>query len=203
MFRPDLFTSSGFCYSTVLADPPWKFSAGGDRAASMHYDVMPLLDIKSLPVSSICAPDAALFLWATSPLLPSALEVVDAWGFTYKSCLTWVKLSKTGSYLHMGTGYWVRSSHEFLIFATRGSPSCVFKGQRSVFSAPVRGHSRKPDCVYDVVEAMRPQGGYVELFARQSIRPGWDSWGNEARKFGSALQGDHVLRPLSRLVCKR
>jgi N6-adenosine-specific RNA methylase IME4 len=85
-----------------------------DRAADNHYPTSPLEEIKALSVLSLAAPDCVLFLWATVPMLPQALEVMTAWGFTYKSNFAWAKN-------RMGTGYWNRNKHELLLIGTCGS----------------------------------------------------------------------------------
>jgi hypothetical protein len=105
-------------YGVIYADPPWRFEpysrvTGMDRAAESHYPTSPLAEIKALDVESIAAADCVLFLWATAPMLPQAIEVMEAWGFTYKSCAVWSKD-------RIGTGYWYRNKHEILLVGTRG-----------------------------------------------------------------------------------
>jgi hypothetical protein len=105
-------------YGTILADPPWRFEpysrvTGMDRAAENHYPTSPLAEIRALDVESIAAADCVLFLWATAPMLPHAIEVMEVWGFTYKTCAVWSKD-------RIGTGYWFRNKHEILLVGTRG-----------------------------------------------------------------------------------
>ena len=83
-------------YSIIYADPPWHYETyskkGQGRAAESHYPTMSLEDIKSLPVSKIAEKDCALFLWATFPCLQEALQVIEAWGFRYKTvAFVWIK----------------------------------------------------------------------------------------------------------------
>ncbi len=166
-------------YRVLYADPPWFFECrklGNARLVENHYPTMPVEDICALDMKSIAANDAVLFLWTTNPTVPEALRVIEAWGFEYKTNLAWVKDS-------IGMGYYVRNRHELLLVATRGTLMRPPDSARpdSVIEAPRGRHSEKPKSVYDTIEAMYPEGPYVELFARNA-RDGWDSWGNEAPK---------------------
>lgn len=102
-----------FGYGLIMADPAWKFnnwSAKGEhKNASAKYDCMPLSAIKALPVNMLAAGDCVLWLWATNPMLPDAIDVMRAWGFNYVTAGTWVKTTVTGKPF-FGTGYWLRSS---------------------------------------------------------------------------------------------
>jgi N6-adenosine-specific RNA methylase IME4 len=165
-------------YPILLADPPWKYEAydlasGMERAAEVHYPTMATEEICALPIADLALPDAALFLWTTSPHLQSAFRVLDAWGFEYRTNIVWVKDQP-------GLGYWVRNQHELLLVAARRSMRSPPERMRppSLISAPRREHSRKPDETYELIERMYPELPKVELFARQA-RPGWDVWGNE------------------------
>ena len=96
-------------YSAILGDPPWQFATysakGKGRSAEAHYDCMAPADIKALPVAEWAAPDCALFLWATDPSLPQALDVIASWGFIYKTvAFTWVKTTKDGAGFPIGCG---------------------------------------------------------------------------------------------------
>jgi N6-adenosine-specific RNA methylase IME4 len=165
-------------YAVLYADPPWHFEvyneeSGVERAAGNHYFTMPLNEICALPVLSLAAPDAVLFMWTTAPHLRESFDVLAAWGFEYKTNIVWVKDK-------IGLGYFVRNQHELLLVATRGdmpSPSPANRPS-SVIDAPRREHSRKPDEAYALIERMYPELPKIELFARKA-RPGWDAWGNE------------------------
>jgi N6-adenosine-specific RNA methylase IME4 len=166
-------------YPVLLADPPWPFAAyaaesGLARSAEAHYPTLSIKDICTLPVANLSTPDAALFLWTTAPHLPNGLRVMDAWGFTYRSNVVWVKDA-------IGLGYWVRNQHELLLIGARGKMRSPPVGTRrsSVITSPRREHSRKPDEAYELIEAMYPDLPKLELFAR-SPRSGWHRWGNEA-----------------------
>jgi N6-adenosine-specific RNA methylase IME4 len=178
-------------FAAICADPPWTFKTWSDtrqtRAAANHYDVMSLDDIGALPVGDLAKDDAALFLWATNPMLPQALNVMEAWGFTYKTvAFTWAKTTKKtdrswAPKWHIGLGYWTRANTESCLLGVRGNPKRVSQAVRQLIVAPLREHSRKPDEFFAGVEALVP-GPYLELFSRQS-RPGWSCWGNETTKF--------------------
>ncbi|WP_147307881.1 MT-A70 family methyltransferase [Fulvimarina endophytica] len=164
-------------YGVILADPPWRFETysritGMDRSADNHYPTSSTDDICALPVPA--ARDAVLFLWATAPMLPDALRVVDAWGFSYRSHLIWNKD-------RIGTGYWSRNKHEPLLIATRGAIPAPAMGTQSpsVIDARVGPHSAKPDAFHEIIEGYFPNLPKLEMFARRA-RPGWDRWGAEA-----------------------
>ena len=169
-------------YGVIYADPPWRFEpysrlTGMDRDPSNHYPVMSLAGIKALDVAGIAASDSALFLWATAPLLPEALEVMAAWGFGYRTNFVWAKDRP-------GTGYWARNQHELLLVGVRGDVPAAAPGSQwsSLIPAPVGEHSRKPDAARRMIEAYFPTLPKVELFARGEGRPGWSTWGNEAER---------------------
>ncbi len=156
----------------VYADPPWQYgNTAGASAAEDEYPTMPLADICALQVPA--TKDAVLFLWATSPLLPEALQVVNAWGFTYKGSMVWDK--------DMGTGNWVLNAHELLLIAVRGDMPCPAPANRpkSVIHAPRGKHSAKPEAFAEAIDRMFPGLPKVEMFARQA-REGWTVWGNQA-----------------------
>ena len=175
-------------YRVILADPPWQFEnwseAGEEKNAAAHYDCMSLDELKALRIGSgldfVCAPDCAMLMWATFPLLPDALELLDDWGFAYKSGGAWGKLTKHGK-VAFGPGYLYRSAAEIWLLGTRGSPAVRSHSVRNLILEKRREHSRKPDRMYDDIEALF-DGPYLELFAR-ARRPGWDSAGREVGKF--------------------
>lgn len=161
--------------TVVLCDPPWKYEhqATPNRAIENKYPTMTLEELCEVDVDEWAAKDAALFMWATSPKLAEALELLDAWCFEYKTCAVWDKEV-------IGQGYWFRQQHELLLVGTRGSPRPPSASRRpsSVFRDKRRRHSEKPDCVHEALEAMFPKARKLELFARKP-RKGWAVWGNE------------------------
>jgi N6-adenosine-specific RNA methylase IME4 len=164
-------------YQVILADPPWRFEpysrdTGMDRAADNHYPTMTVEKLMALKAPA--TDDAVLFLWATVPMLLEAIDVLEAWGFEYKSHFVWEKD-------RIGTGYWNRNKHELLLVGTRGSIPAPAPGEQydSVIPANVGKHSAKPIAFAEMIEAMFPNLPAVEMFAR-APRLGWDTWGNEA-----------------------
>ena len=168
-------------YNTVYADPPWAYltwSAKG-RGKSPKYGTLSLDDIKALPVAVRCTADAVLVMWVIDTHLEMAFEVVEAWGFKFKTvCFTWAKTSADGSKFPIGTGFWTRANPEMALLATVGHPKRQDKGVPRLIIAPRREHSRKPDEAYERIERLVP-GPYLEMFSRND-RPGWDCWGWEA-----------------------
>ena len=163
----------------ILADPEWRFkpysaASGMDRAADNHYPTSETDVICARPVGDIAFDDCVLFLWATAPMLPDALRVMEAWGFAYKTHAIWFKDK-------IGTGYWFRNQHELLLVGTKGEIVAPAEGSQfvSVFGGVRTKHSAKPDCVYDMIERYFPNLPKAELNAR-SRRKGWIAWGNEA-----------------------
>jgi N6-adenosine-specific RNA methylase IME4 len=173
-------------YGTICADPPWAFKTrsekGMDRSPEQHYQTMTLADIAAMPVASLAAPDCALFMWCIDSLLPEAIEVGRAWGFTYKTVgFVWAKCSLDGAGWPIGTGYWTRANPELCLLFTRGAPKRLSASVRKLIVAPRREHSRKPDEARAAIERL-VAGPYLELFAREAA-PGWDAYGNEVGKF--------------------
>jgi len=170
-------------YNIIYADPPWSYRVwnkkGNGRTAENHYPTMGIKEICALPVANIAAKDSALFLWATYPNLPEAFEVINAWGFAYKTvAFTWVKTCRKSPGYFVSLGHWTRANAEICLLATKGRPRRISKSVRQLIVSPVRGHSQKPDETRArIVELM---GGLprVELFAREKS-DGWSAWGNE------------------------
>ena len=157
-------------FGTILVDPPWPLQ-GGEK----HYRTMSLARITALPVGALAARDAHLWLWTTNALLPKAYEVAEAWGFTVRSPLTWVKFR-----LGLGGRYQLRNATEQLLFCTRGRAPLGSRSQPTWFNAPVTEHSRKPAEQFAIIERVSP-GPYLELFARrrpESNQP-WAVWGDQ------------------------
>jgi N6-adenosine-specific RNA methylase IME4 len=134
---------------------------------------MSIEDICKLPVNSITTDDAILFLWVSTPMLEKGLRVLNAYGFSYRTSMVWVKPS-------IGPGQWVRQRHELLLIGIKGNIPTP-KGEDkpdSVIESPREEHSKKPDVVYEIIEKMYPELKKVELFCRIP-RNSWYSWGNE------------------------
>ena len=180
-------------FDFIMADCPWSFdnySAKGEaKNAKARYECMPLADIQRLPVMDLAKPDCALWMWATNPMLPQAIETLRSWGFTFVTSGTWGKTTRHGK-IAFGTGYALRCASEPFLIGKRGSP--VFtKSTRSFFHGMIRKHSQKPEEAYAIAEKMlnrkvhkEPQ--FLELFSRTN-RKGWTVFGDEIGKFGDAL----------------
>lgn len=173
-------------FPTILADPPWQFQNRTGKMAPEHrrlnrYSTMTLPEIMDLPVETAAADTAHLYLWVPNALLPEGLQVMSAWGFTYKSNIVWHKIRKDGGSDGRGVGFYFRNVTELVLFGVRGKNARTREaGRRQVnlFGTRKREHSRKPDEQYDIIESCSP-GPYLELFAR-GTRPGWAMWGNQA-----------------------
>jgi N6-adenosine-specific RNA methylase IME4/ParB-like chromosome segregation protein Spo0J len=164
-------------YPVLYVDPPWRYehAESESRAIENQYPTMSLDDIKAMPLDDIAFADCVLFMWATSPKLAEAFEVLHAWGFSYRTCAVWDKQK-------IGMGYYFRQQHELLLVAVRGTPPTPAPADRpsSVFSYPRGEHSAKPHEVYELIEAMYPSLPKLEMFCR-SPRAGWGVWGNQAK----------------------
>lgn len=176
-------------FSTILADPPWRFENRTGKMAPEHkrlarYGTMTLDEICSLPVASVAADTAHLYLWVPNALLPEGLAVLSAWGFTYKTNLVWHKVRKDGGPDGRGVGFYFRNTTELLLFGVRGKNARTLapgRSQVNIIRAMKREHSRKPDETYDLIERCS-SGPYLELFAR-GTRPNWSVWGNQAEEY--------------------
>lgn len=162
----------------LYADPPWAFNNSGfNQSAAQKYPTLSIEDICKYSdgeksVRQLAKEkESVLFLWVPEALVPEGLEVVKAWGFAYKAQMVWKKDRAPG------IGWWVNSKHELLFIGAKGTELHPAIKYDSVFEAPVTAHSKKPELVYEMIEAMYT-GPYIELFAR-NLRNGWESWGNE------------------------
>ena len=176
--------ASGRQFGTILADPPWRFMNRTGKMAPEHrrllrYSTMKLEDIVALPVKQCALQESHLYMWVPNALVLEGLEVMKAWGYTYKTNLVWYKIRKDGGPDGRGVGFYFRNVTELVLFGTRGSLRTLEPGRRQVniIRSRKREHSRKPDELYDVIEACSP-GPYLELFARHP-RDGWTQWGDE------------------------
>lgn len=178
--------TNGQKFSTIYADPPWRFSNRTGKVAPEHkrlnrYETMELEDIKALPVADIASDKSHLYMWVPNALLPEGLEVMKAWGFEYKSNIVWEKVRKDGGPDGRGVGFYFRNVTEILLFGIRGDKNRTLAPARSqvnVIRTIKREHSRKPDEMIDLIERCSP-GPYLEMFARGD-REGWAMWGNQA-----------------------
>jgi N6-adenosine-specific RNA methylase IME4 len=160
-------------FTTVLADPPWDVQQRGSLGAAAHYNLMSVDAIKAIPVADLMTPNAHCWLWVTNATLRAGYDVMEAWGFTPRSPLTWIKPRFT-------LGNYLRNATEHLILGTRGNAPVRFRSQPTWMFAPLQEHSHKPEEQYAVIERVS-DGPDLELFARR--RPpsnaDWSVWGDE------------------------
>jgi N6-adenosine-specific RNA methylase IME4 len=181
-------------FGTILLDPPWRFTNRTGKVAPEHkrlrrYDTMTFDEIAALPVAALAQAKSHLYLWCPNALLYEALEIMKAWGFTYKTNIVWLKIRKDGGPDGRGVGFYFRNVTELLLFGVQGSLRTLASGRRQVnlIASRKREHSRKPYEVYDMIHACSP-GPYLELFAREPLPlPRWTQWGNEI--------GTYMLNP--------
>lgn len=176
-------------FSTVLADPPWRFQNRTGKMAPEHkrlnrYETMTLDEIKSLPVLPLLKDTAHCYLWVPNALLPEGIETLKAWGFHYKSNIIWHKVRKDGGPDGRGVGFYFRNTTEIVLFGVRGANARTLapgRSQVNIIRTQKREHSRKPDELYPLIERCSP-GPFLELFAR-GPRNGWEGWGNESTDY--------------------
>ena len=194
-------------FSTIVADPPWNYSRklsgggtsgyspvhpsrGGNRGAANHYATLTLEQLQTLPVKTVAADKSHLYLWTTSSFVVEAHELAEAWGFSPKVLVPWVKLkqrshsaiSEAGGNpyagVRMGMGLYIRHCAEFLLFSVRGKAPTLRKDQLGILFAPQGKHSEKPVQAYEMIERLSPSPR-LELFAR-APRDGYEVWGDQA-----------------------
>lgn len=173
-------------FATILADPPWQFTNRTGKMAPEHkrlnrYPTMTLSELCKLPVKEVSAETAHLYLWVPNALLKEGLEVMEKWGFTYKTNIIWQKVRKDGEPDGRGVGFYFRNTTEIILFGVKGKNARTLnpgRRQVNVIKSMKREHSRKPDEQYEIIESCS-WGPYLELFARGN-RENWIGWGNQA-----------------------
>jgi N6-adenosine-specific RNA methylase IME4 len=171
-------------FGTILIDPPWRFTNRTGKMAPEHkrlrrYATMSGDEIAALPIAALAKAKSHLYLWCPNALLYEALAIMQAWGFTYKTNIVWLKIRKDGGPDGRGVGFYFRNVTELLLFGVKGHLRTLAPGRRQVnlIASQKREHSRKPSEIYQLIEACSP-GPYLELFARQPM-PGWTQRGDE------------------------
>ena len=167
-------------YNIIYADPPWSYK---DKKCNgnceSHYNTMNIKDICKLPIRDITDKDCVLFLWVTYPMLKEGLELIEAWGFQYKTIgFQWIKQNKSGNGFFFGLGRWTRGNTECCLIAVKGKPKRVNNAVSQLVISPLEKHSKKPDIVREKIVELIGDLPRIELFARQTC-DGWDCWGNE------------------------
>lgn len=176
-------------FGAILADPPWEFKNKTGKIAPQHkknsrYKTLSLEDIKALPVERVLSKRSHLYLWVPNALIKEGLEVMDAWGFKYKTNLIWRKIRKDGGSDGRGVGFYFRNTTEIILFGVKGKNVRTRKlgrTQVNVIETRKREHSRKPDELYKIIENCS-WGPFLELFARGK-RKGWTNWGDQSKKY--------------------
>jgi len=173
-------------YDIIYADPPWSYrnkNTGGSMksGASAKYPTMSLEEIKNLPIKNISQKNAVLFLWVTVPLLPEGIQVLQQWGFKYKTMLTWRKI------MSLGLGFWFRGQTEHILMGVKGNVKAFRIQKANFYQCKSMRHSQKPQFFRDLIsEAAKKTFGeeakMLEMFARDSDEmdfEGWDKYGNQ------------------------
>jgi N6-adenosine-specific RNA methylase IME4 len=178
-------------YNLILADPAWKYrdkANAGKRGAEHKYACMTVEQIKALNVPAIAAPNCALFIWTTWPFMGDALQVIKAWGFTYKTCgFLWVKTNPKSGGIATGMGHYTRANTEPCLLAVRGKLKVIAHDVPQVLLAARAEHSVKPKHVHRRIVELYGDLPRIELFARDRFEK-WDVWGNE-------VESDITLEP--------
>ncbi len=199
-------------FSTIVADPPWDYSRklsgggtsgyspvhqsrGGSRGAANHYPTLTLEELQTLPVQSVAADRAHLYLWTTSSFVVEAHVLAESWGFSPKVLVPWIK-TKKNSHSHvlqsggdlyagvrMGMGLYIRHCAEFILFCVRGKSPTARNDVLGVLFAPQGKHSEKPSEAYNFIDRLSPPPR-LELFAREP-REGYQVWGNQVNDSSS------------------
>ena len=181
-------------YQIIYADPPWQYNKNANkkgRTVESHYSTMETKDICALKMDKISHKNCVLFVWCTFPKLLDGLEVIEKWGFVYKTCaFVWIKSNKNFNInqysflpndkvnLFFGMGMWTRANAEICLLATKGKPKRINTGIHQIIYSPLKKHSQKPDEGRNKIVQLMGDIPRIELFARKK-HDGWDSWGDE------------------------
>ena len=186
ILKVDIYTTDKK-YDIIYADPPWQYKVwskkGEGRSAESHYRTMSKQDLQNMGevIDKISSQNAVLFLWVTAPCLIEGIQLIEKWGFTYKTIgFTWIKKNKKADSLFWGMGYYTRANAELCLLATKGKPlPRKAKNVHQVIMSKIEQHSKKPaDARTRIVELFGNNVTKIELFARQ-YSDGWDCWGDE------------------------
>lgn len=198
-------------WDIIYIDPPWRYYRGDTKAgytdysgaAEHHYPTMSEEEICALPIRSIMSKQSVVFMWATGPMLASAIRVLDAWNLWYRGVTyVWVKTKQDGTPMGaFGTiPTFTKPKTEFVLAATinkraRPFPITTIKQDQLVY-APRTRHSEKPQEVRRRIVELCGDRSRIEMFARTRVT-GWDAWGNEITEDQHAgkklLEGDALI----------
>ena len=168
-------------YNIIYSDPAWNYEnwgEGASRNVKEKYKTMSMEEIWKLPVKNIADENCILFIWVTFPNLQEGLDVIKAWGFTYKTLgFSWLKLNKKNGKLFFGIGHYTKSNCEVCLIGVKGKPKIIDDTISSAIISPRQEHSKKPNIIRDKIVQLCGDLPRIELFARQKI-PKWDCWGD-------------------------
>lgn len=177
-------------YEVIYADPPWSYEdkmKGHTFSLEYEYETQDINWIRGLPISMLAAKDCVLFMWATSPLLPEAFEVIKSWGFEYKTvAFVWNKVSNKGKDIS-NIGHWTMGNVEMCLLSIKGKPKRIRKDIKQYVKAVRTVHSRKPVVVRERIVQLMGDVPRIELFARGAPE-GWDVFGNEVPEYTERLE---------------
>ena len=177
-------------YKIIYADPAWEYddkALAGNRGAGCKYDLISIEDLKELPVNEISDDDSVLFMWVTFPKIQEGLDLIESWGFEYKTvAFTWIKKAGNGTNF-IGMGRWTRSNAEIVLLGTKGKPKRIDASVRQVIESTPSKHSQKPDMIRNKIVQLMGDLPRIELFARTKIH-GWDVWGNDIKLKSQTLE---------------
>ena len=183
-------------FKTIYADPPWCFRDKLDKTRRKPYPELTLAELKNLPVKDLAADNAHLYLWVTHSHLREGLELMEVWGFTYKTVIVWDKKTKTGKDW-FGLGHYFRESRELCLFGVKGKLRTLTRNTRDIFQAPRPcRHSGKPERMYEIIEKNSPPPR-LELFARKK-RKGWIAVGLEISKKAIKEELEELIKQIQK-----
>jgi len=187
-------------YQIIYADPPWEYgrgvwqvyrpcNKGEKRFINDFYPTIKIKDLKNINVKDISDKDCALFIWVTYSHLKEGLDLIESWGFKYKTvAFIWIKESNRGKVL-CNIGAWTMGNSEMCLIATKGNMLKFKKNNciRQLVEAVRTGHSKKPPIIRENIVKLFGDLPRIELFARppkdrlfeDESYKGWDVWGNE------------------------
>lgn len=170
-------------YNIIYADPPWKYNeqhTKASRSVNLQYNTMKTEDMYSFPINKIANDNSVCFMWATYPKLKESINLLEKWGFKYKTvAFTWIKKNKNNDNYFMGMGYYTRSNAEICLLGIKGKPlKRKSHSVRQIIDSKIQEHSKKPDEIRNRIVELFGDLSRIELFARQTA-DGWDCWGNE------------------------
>lgn len=179
-------------YKIIYADPPWDYAdkrntptknnPSGAGGASKHYNTIPIAELKRFPIGEIADDNCILFMWATAPFMKEAIELIEAWGFKYRTMpFVWLKIRNDGTdFRRDGIGSYTLNNAEFVLLGRKGKYWRESAKVKQIITTPKLAHSQKPAEIRDRIVQLLGDVPRIELFAREKTE-GWDVWGNEIK----------------------